>query len=378
MANGYCPALLTTIEAVAGNNAPSSKMQMAGFLAALQCCQNSSVNPINEGNADSGHQRSLTVSYRQRSTVDLVQDEDDCDINNIPSKLEWTLPTLSHKQISFFLSDEEISKYCEEASRPRTIGTPATGIMQEHYELFKDHANTLMRAVNTELVTLMATEFGVNTTTGSATGKVINFDRNGDQLILDNGIVEMLADLRDNEICGTPCLVGGGIFANFTLAQMAACCNAAGIDQSKFGIPPLYYDKDTQAIWGANSVGLFAPGSVKLLERYKYGTRFSGGPKGASEFFTASLPVAEFGCAYDCQTIKFDVQLKYIDCPTLVTVNGVETTVNRGWQVIISKEFGLWVQPDNAYAVGDELAGTNGTLRYFFSNNAGGGGAYAY
>ena len=95
MANGYCPALLRTIEEVAGDNAPSRKLHIAGFLAALQCCQNSSVNPVNDGYDDNGHQRTLTVSYRQRPTLDMVQEEDNCDINRIPTKAEWSLPGLN-------------------------------------------------------------------------------------------------------------------------------------------------------------------------------------------------------------------------------------------------------------------------------------------
>ena len=87
------------------------------------------------------------------------------------------------------------------------------------------------------------------------------------------------------------------------------------------------------------------------------------------------------------RNLIFDLQLKYIDCPTTVTVNGVNTTVNRGWEVIISKEFALWVQPTDAYAASDELAGSNGTLKYFVTNAADAGastnssvplGAYAY
>ena len=89
-------------------------------------------------------------------------------------------------------------------------------------------------------------------------------------------------------------------------------------------------------------------------------------------------PIAEFGCADPCQVTEFDVQLRYIDCPTEIDVAGEPQTVGRGWQVIVSKNVGLWVQPTTAYASGDELEGTNGTLKYFFSNNASGGASYAY
>lgn len=378
MALGYCPALLRTIEEVAGDNAPSRKLHNAGFMAMLQCCQNSSVNPISDGIDDFGHQRPLTVSYRQRPTLDQVQTEDDCDINRIPAKAEWTIPTLNHLSHSFYLSDETIRNYCEDASRERAIGTPPTRIMQEHYDLFKESANIVMKAANRQLVLDAATQFGENVTDGSALGKVLNISRDGDKFILDNGVVDMLRDFQENEICGEPCLVGGGIFAAYEMSRLAACCNAAGIDLSRIGIPRFFFDKDTQALWGENAVGAFAPGSVKLIDRLKYKRAFAGGPKGASIFFTAPLPIAEFGCADSCQFTEFDVQAKYYDCPTEVTVNGVPTTVPRGWQIIVSKNVALWVQPTTAYAASDELAGTNGTLKYFFMNTTDSGPSYAY
>jgi hypothetical protein len=378
MANGYCPALLRTIEEVAGDNAPSRKLHNAGFLAMLQCCANSSVGPVDDGYDNStGHQRPLTVSYRKRPTLDDVQDEDNCDINRIPVKLEYSIPALTFASSSFYLSDDELSKYCEDASRTRSIGSPPSTIAQEHYELFRETANIVMKKVNRDLVTDMATAFGDNVVTGSATGKVINIDRDGDQLILDNGIIDMLRDFQENEICGDPCLVGGGLFASYEMSRLAACCNAAGIDLSRIGIPRFFFDKDTQAIWGPNTVGAFAPGSVKLIERLLY-KRFFAAKKGTSEFFTAPLPIQDFACADQCQVTEFDVQLRGIDCPTEVEGPSGPITVNRGWQVIVSKRYALWVQPTTAYPTGDELDGTNGTLKYFFSNNASGGGSYAY
>src|SRR6187549_1896771 len=104
MALGYCPALLRSIESIAGENAPSRKLHVAGFLAMTFCCQNSSVSPINDGFSADGQQRALTVSYSQRPILSQVQDEDDCDINNLPVKLEWDLGTMRHKQSSFFIS----------------------------------------------------------------------------------------------------------------------------------------------------------------------------------------------------------------------------------------------------------------------------------
>lgn len=330
------------------------------------CCQNSSVSPVNDGFSE-GHQRTLTVSYTKRPLLSQVQDEDDCDINNLPTKSEWDLGAMRHKQYSFFVSDDLISRYCSEFSSSVGVGNPATSVMREHYDRILEGANILLKAINQDLVTLASTEFGTNVTTGSNAAKTINIAPTP-SLDLDAGIIQLLQDLQENEICGDPCIVGGGLFSAFDKSLLMACCNSAGFDYSRVGLPKFFFDKDSQSIWGSNQIGVFAPGSVKFISRNKYVGNFAG-EKGNSMFFTIKLPTAEFGCAPEClDELVFDVQMKYIDCPTSISVNGTAQTVNRGWQFIISKDYSLWVQPDDAYRVGDPLAGTNGALRYTITN----------
>jgi hypothetical protein len=257
-----------------------------------------------------------------------------------------------------------------------SVGQPATSAMQEVYDLVVDGANIVLKKINQVLVTSMATEFGVNVANGSASGKVININQDGNKVILDNGIVDMMQDLQENEFCGDPCIVGGGLFAAYQKAQALACCSAAGLDMSKMGLPNFFFDKDTQSIWGNDAIGVFAPGSVKFIGRNKFVGSFAGEKPGGSIFTTLPLPVQEFGCADDClKDLVMDLQLKYYDCRTEVS-DGV--FVDRGWQGIISKDYALWVQPDNGYDTGDELEGTNGTLKYFIGNSAYSGPAYAY
>lgn len=371
---GFCPAILYHIDQIADGNAPGKKMHVAGFLAMLFCCQNSSVTPLNDQYTD-GHQRGLTVTYRRRPVLTDVQSEDNCDINTQPSKLEWNVPALSHRQYSFHIADDLIRKYCNDASAMMTAGAPPTQVMTEVYDLILDGANILLKSINQALVTAQATEFGVNTTTGSSTGKVINISRNGNDFALDDGIVEMMTDIVENEICGEPCMVGGGLFNAYTKAHAIACCNNAGMDLSKTGIPNFFFDKDTQTIWGANTVGLFAPGSVKFIGRNRYVGNWAGA-RGTSFFTTLPLPVNDFGCADDClRDLVLDMQIRYNDCPA---DDGLGGTIGRGVQVILSKQFALWSQPDNAFSATDELYGTNGILKYFITNTTYTGGAYAY
>lgn len=364
---GYCPALLRSIESIAGENAPSRKLHVAGFLAMTFCCQNSTVSPVNDGYEANGQQRTLTVSYTQRPVLSQVQDEDDCDINNLPSKSEWSLGPLRHKQYSFYMSDDQVSRYCAEFAETVAVGRPAGRVMREHYDRIVEGTNIVLKAINRDLVTLAGTQFGLNVVTHSAAARTINIAQTP-VVDLSAGIVRLFQDFQDNEICGDPCIVGGGLFSGYNIAQQIMCCNNAGMDFSRMGMPRFYFDKDSQDIWGTNQIGVFAPGSVKFISRDKYVGPYAG-EKGNSFFFTIALPVGEFGCAPDClNDLVFDVQMRYIDCPTTVTINGSATTVNRGWQFIISKDYSLWVQPQTAYRVDDPLFQTNGVLRYVLTN----------
>lgn len=380
MALGFCPALLLDINDVAGSNAPGRKLHIAGFLSMLFCCQNSLSNVIQTGTSG-GHKRTLTVKYRPRPLTSVVQSEDDCDVNATPAYSEWNVPALSHKQTSFFLDDATVRQYCIDASNMRDLGQPRTRVMDEVYGLFLEYANVLMKAINQDLVASMATEFGENATNGDDGGTLINFNTSGNTMILNNGLIQMLRDVEENEFCGAPCLVGGGLWSAEWLAQSIACCNNAGMNTAGLNsmLPRLFFDKDTQSIWGANSAGLFAPGSVKFISYDKnVGEAFTGA-KGSSFFTNVAMPVNEFGCNLDecLRDLRFDVQLKYIDCPQNITINGVSTPVGRGWQVIIAKDYALWVQPTTGYQAGDSLADTNGTIKYFASNTSYTGGAYS-
>lgn len=365
MANGYCPALLKAIDEIAGENSPTRKMRVAGFLAMTFCCQNSTVSPLNDAYADGGI-RNLTVSYQKRPLVSDVQDEDDCDINRIPAKLEWTFPNTSHKQHSFYLSDDQVQRYCA-ASRDM-VNFGSAQIQREHYDQFLMSANAVLGAINKDLVTQMSTQWGLNVGDPAAPTlrKTININPTP-SLSLSTGVIQLLRDLQENEVCGDPCIVGGGNWAGYQKAVEIACCNSAGQDIGRLGIPRTWFDKDFGVVHGSNDIGVFAPGSVKFIGRVKYPKYFEGG---TSIFFSIPFPVQDFGCAQDCLgDLVFDVQMRYIDCPTTVTINGSSTTVTRGWQVIVSKDYNLWVQPATAFASGDPLFQTNGTLRYTVTNS---------
>lgn len=369
MATGFCPALLRHIDEVAGENAPSRKLHVAGFTKMALCCQNSTANVINDGQ-EQGQTRPLTVAYQVRPLVSAVQTDESCENDATPGKLEWTLPGWTHRQYSFHIPDSTMRQYCIDALNPRRIG--GTTALNEVYENILAAANAVMGSMNRALVTSAATEFGVNAQTGAYGGSTININENGASLILTNGVTQLLTELEINQICGTPCIVGNGVWHNFMNARGYGQLglNAGGLNQAAGALPTFFYDRDTTSIWGANAIGVYAPGSVKLLTYDQFVGPAYAGLKGGSYFTNFTLPTEEFGCTDDCLgALSFDLQLRYLDCAT----DGMA----RGWQAIVSKKFALWVQPDNAYASGDPLFGTNGTLKYWIDNSTYTGDSYA-
>lgn len=353
------------------------KLTPPGFTQMLLCCQDSLANIINQPYED-GHTRPATIKYRQRFLVSQTQTADNCDIDAQPTYNEWSLPSLTHRQFAFFLPDSLVRQYCKDASDMQSLGTPQTRVMREVYDTFVEAAAVVLRGMNQDLVISMATEFGENVTNGDDGGTLLNFNTAGDSYILNNGMIQLLRDIQENEICGAPCMVGGGLWSSQMIAQQLQCCNAAGLNLSAAGLPTFFWDKDTQLLWGNNSAGLFAPGSVKLITWDKYADEAWAGAKGASFFTHVKFPTAEFNCPPDClDQLGIDVQTKYIDCPGTYDVNGTPTSLGRGWIVIVSKEYGLWVQPTTGYQAGDALADTNGTIKYFASNTSYTGGSYS-
>jgi hypothetical protein len=306
-----------------------------------------------------------------------VQTEADCDINAQPTYSEFTGPTLTHNQISFFLPDDLVRTYCQDVSQMRTVGAPPTRVMEEVYDTFVEYANTLLGKINSTLVTSMATKFGLNKGSGS-TLTYLNINSNGDVMNVNNGVISIMRDLQENEVCGDVCLVGGGIWSGYNMAQAAQCCNAAGLNLGALSLPSFYFDKDSQTIWGTNQIGVFSPGSVKFVSQNKYAGEAWAGQKGASFFTTMRFPVTDFNnCNTEClNDLTFDVQFKYIDCAGTYTVNGQNTTLGPGWLVIIGKDYSLYAQPTTLWDAADPLTGTNGTWKYKVDNSTYAGGAY--
>lgn len=382
MAQGFCPPLLRHIRTVTECNTPQAKITPVGFLRMLweNRPQLDIINPDNALRLDDGqgHIRDLVLKYLKRAVPGQIATADNCDIDIVQDYLEMTVATTNYRKVGLYVSDEDMARYCEEATRTVNLGGGPTRFMQEQLDRIIAAANGILGAMDTDLLTLQAANFGVNVVTGSNAATTVNFSQDSTLNDYTTGMTKILQDASLNEFCGRLLIAGHGNFNAFDMQQLVACCAANGIDSSRWTGYQFYPDIYSQTIWGTNHIGVFSAGSVGLIELNRY-DGWRSGLKGASEFFTMPLPVDCPECNGDMMTMNFDVQAKYYDCPTLINVGCEgETTIPRGWVITIGKSFGLFNIPADSYqdtdneedCYDDRLSGNNGTLRYVVTNTA--------
>lgn len=366
MATGFCPSLLTHIKEVAKDANPMYKIRPTGFLGMLQTEMTPGAIKIDSMN---GHKKTVNVKYKKRFRIADTDTSRSCDNVLVPAWVEDTAALTKFRQLAIHIEDETIAQYCEDASRTISLGKPATDMMNEFYEsTILQGANALLGAVNRDLLVQMLGRFGVNLRTGLSTAATLNVNKDETINPLDNGLTLLLSDYKRNQMSGRPLVVGAGLWLNFMLQQFAKSVNQSGLDSKIMaGAMDFFYDEDFANQIGANHIGVFEKDSVQIIEYLRY-QGFKAGNKGVSTFGTLPIPMQT---EKSITPVWFDYQFKYYDCPTTLTdaYSGGSVTVDKGWSLIISKDFDLWNIPTDAYQAGDELSGNRGTLRYNITNS---------
>ena len=234
-----------------------------------------------------------------------------------------------------------------------TTGTPNVQVWRAFYELVVAKVNGLIQAIDTDLVTLQNSKWGVNAVTGDANAQTVNFSSS---LTDDDGYVKLLTDAEQNEVNGRLLIVGNGHIRNFDILNRLK----SAADANGFGAVDMmvYPDNKTVSAWGANHFGVFAEGNIGFVNWNKNVGSFAG-DKGNSMFFTLPVPV-ELSNG-ELSSLVFDAQLKYQDCP--IWENGSKVA-DRGYILLLSKPYGLYNAPATMYGSGDPLEGVTGAFHY--------------
>jgi hypothetical protein len=374
MALGFAPALLTHLKVLMEQNYPGTKITPSGYLKLL--IENNPSLRISSINGESidglkrstvgGHIRDVKLKSLPRITPDQISDEDNCENDFGFQYSESQLDTPLFSKAGFQLEWSFVERYQQEASRLVSTANPNVSILNEMLEQIMHAVNGLI--VNMDRKLLSATNFGVNVTTGLATAKTININGDGNRLDLSDGVIELLSDAQENEFVGDLLMVGSGLFNKYNIAKNALGINGAGINQGALNGYKWYYDiASATPFGGANRVGAFAKGAVGYVDIDRY-IAWKSGRHGTSWFAQIMLPV-ESTAGVAPIMMPFNLQIRELDCPD-TAFDGYETrTMGRGYQILISKNFGLWQQPKSAFQSTDRLANNNGSLLYEFSND---------
>lgn len=365
MANGFCPALLTHINTLTECASPMTKITPSGFFKML--LENRQVADVTSFKDDGlGHVKDVNIKYAPRFLDSQTATSASCDPVVQSGWLETSIPDPTlYREFGIYIDAADMAKYCAEASKTVMVGKEPTKFMNEFMDQIKRAANALIVAIDKDLLTKQVANFGRNARTGSNAAATLNFPLTTTDNNLQQGIALLLSDMTVNEACAGYSIVGSGLFNNFDLQQFMKGLAQNGVDTSKWNNYKFYHDINASTVWGANQIGVFEDRAVQLVDINK-NNLFTGMMTGASQLFSMTLPLDCCGEGYD--SLTFDAQLKFIDCPTEINIGGVPTTKNKGWILMLGKAFDLWNIPANAYQATDRLFQNNGTYRYTVTN----------
>jgi hypothetical protein len=374
MAQGFASALLQSLPVLMGQNYPGFKISPSGLFKSLienaPQLQVSGVNgeritPLSLSTDGVGQIHDVTVKFLPRLRPASVGTEDDCTTDNILTYLEQSITAPRTAQQTLFIDWNTVRRYEAAAVELLSLGTtPNIGVIREVNTQIMHAVNSIINHIDNNLLTDVT--WGANTVTQNQLAKTININKDGNVFDLTNGMIEIMNDYQLNEFTGTPVIVGSGLFNNFVLSRPGVGINGGGLNIAAFNDYKWYLDVNatSNANWGANRVGVFAPGSIGFVDIDEY-VGFQAGRFGTSEFATIMLPVGNDTST----TFRFGIQIREVDCPSTHIRNYSAENTGRGYEIYIRKRYGLWQQPIDAYDDGDRLNNVNGALRYVLSND---------
>ncbi len=347
---------------------PQYKVEPYGLLASLYTAHSRGAI---KNNSFDGHTQTVKVKGKKRVTPADVSDSASCDNTNTIPYFEDTVSVANYRQYAFHIEDETIAQFDAYASQNVRVpgSAPATDLMFEFYDSLMTAASGILTAVNRDLWTLALAAIGVNRRTTNNTATNLNITQNTTLNVLTAGATQLKRDFALNSFTGTPIVVGAGLFHNWILQQPASGQALNGINSAIQAAGFNFFhdeDLDVQAS-ASNRIAMYEKDAIQIVEYMKY-KGFKAGAKGTSIFGTLMAPMA--GANGQLIPVEFDYQLKYNDCAEEFSyVDGSEAvTLEKGWNMIVSKNFGLYTIPSTAYDASDVLTGNRGSLYYTITN----------
>ena len=326
---GLCQKLQTTLNRVAGENAPALKRDRVGYLDALKSEVNmSGVEQIPV--PTNGKKRLVQVNYYQRgieAEVDLTCTADcPADIEREPLEAIVDVDNCIQTKGLVF-NESEMRKLCEEDSV--WVANVIMGQM-----------NAVNVALNKQLLAQQALNFG--TFLDGTTSKQVKLFEDVSNAARPIATAEIRHQYDLTAASGTPIMIGGGNLDLFAKVNQIACCNdVVGADLARWTDYAYYFDRFVDTQIGPNEFIVMAPGAVQLVTWNQY----------LGEYAKRN-DVFEHGTITDPFTgLTYDLKVHYDDC------------ADR-WLIKFFLHWNIFFIPNNAFQVGDDLSGVNYTFNW--------------
>jgi hypothetical protein len=356
---GICEAALVSLASIAMQNAPELNVQTIGALRVLNSPEmNVGIDVIQGAQGDKGHVRDVRIKYLRRSLESETLDSPACDYNSDEGYLEDQATVDLYKSINFTIDLNYIRQLCEDASqamnefRATGIMPPPTPVMSYVAKKIATQFNGLLAAINRDALTFIQASYGINAVTGTSAQRsaTMLYAATGQPNAL--GIQRILQDYTAyNQQNYKPIALGTGILDRFAKASQYFCCSTGGVDFGALAAsnPLMYFPEDpsqvADVLGSVNAFALLAPGSMVMFDAMRNKGNFAG--QHGLTYYTTFAPDT-------MPNMEFDISVLSDFCGD----------ATREVKISISKSYGFWGIPTDAYQSGDPLNGVTGAFDY--------------
>lgn len=263
---GACERIRKEMETLAGQNYSFNLKRKTGALDFITSPENGGVDPSLISYQEGKKIARLKVLYDQRTKPCQINTDPDanvCDDGSTPARLE------AITSISNFISTP-VREYSNADMVALCKDTPAfiRSRFMSDIRAAHERLDELILATIDNSIGVNNEWDGTTTSAGAYKSiKLLNTDSNGQKIPLPGNFAEILKDYENNQLVGTPAIIGQGNFDMFATLHKMSCCNATTPygaenidDDARF-----YKDQAANSVLGNNKIIVAAYKAIQLL-----------------------------------------------------------------------------------------------------------------
>lgn len=262
---GACQAIQKEMETLAGENYAYNLKRKTGALDFITSPENGGVDAKLISYQEGRKIAKLHVLYDQRTKpCQILSDEDStvCDTGAEPVRKEATIEISNHLKTPVrAYNNQDMVALCKDTSS--FIRSRALSDFRAAHEFFSER---ILAALDNAIGTNDEWD-GTTTAAGQYKDIQLLATESSQRIPKPGNFAEMLEDYMNNQLNGTPAIIGQGNFAMFAKLHKLSCCNsatpygAADID----GDARFYLDQAANSVLGSNKIIMAAYKAIQLL-----------------------------------------------------------------------------------------------------------------